>query len=115
MAYLTVPTRADVPAYTQRTALDGVTYVLTFRWNERASYWTLSIADQDAAPIASGLALLTGSMLLRRCVDARRPPGELVVVDTTGEGGDAGLSDLGTRFALVYADAETMAELRGDA
>lgn len=112
MAYFTVPTRPDVPAYTQRTTLDGATYVLTFRWNERASYWTLSIADQDDQPIALGLALVTGSMLLRRCRKATRPPGELLVVDTTGGGGDPGLSDLGTRYALVYVDAETMAELR---
>ena len=46
MARFLVPTRPGVPDYSQRTSLDGRTYLLTFRWNEREeSAWYLSLAD----------------------------------------------------------------------
>jgi hypothetical protein len=39
-------------------------------------------------------------------VDSRRPPGELLVVDTSSAHDvDPGFDDLGSRFGLLYLDA----------
>jgi len=95
-----------VSRWSQRTALDGRDYVLTFDWIGRLSRWCLHLRDGDGAAIRTGMILNTGTLLLRGVVDPRRPPGELAVVDRTGRGdADPGIDDLGERFALVYLDA----------
>ena len=92
--------------WTQRTALGGVDYLLTFVWSQREGHWLLTLSDADGSAIASGLCLVTAAYLLTRVVDSRRPPGELLVVDTSGANDvDPAFEDLGDRFALLYLDA----------
>lgn len=96
--------------WSQRTALDGVDFLLTFRWNQRDGKWLLDLADAEESPIVSGLALLTDVTLLLGVVDARRPAGELSIVDTTGANdADPAFDDLGTRFVLMYVTAAELA------
>lgn len=103
-------TPAGEAHWTQRTALAGVDYLLTFVWSQRAGHWLLTLADADGSPIASGITLVTALPLLRRVSDARRPPGELMVVDTSGAlDVDPGFADLGQRFALLYLDPSELA------
>lgn len=113
MSYFVPCTAAGVAAWSQRTALDGVEFELTFRWSQRAGHWTLDVADAEGVPIRHGLALLVGVPLLRGVIDSRRPAGELIVVDTTGASdADPGFSDLGApgaRFVLAYVTAEELA------
>ncbi len=85
----------------QRTQLDGRDFMLSFSWNSRDGHWSLSIADQDSVPIVSGIRLVTNFQLLRS-VDPRRPPGELVVVDTDAEPVDPDYGSLGTKQQLIY-------------
>lgn len=93
----------------QRTALDGVDFLLTFRWSQRSGCWLLDLADAEGVAIVEGLALLVGVPLLLGVTDARRPAGELVVVDTAGGDRDAGFVDLGDRVRLVYLTAAELA------
>lgn len=44
--------------------LGGVSYFLTVHWNAYANTWVLDIANENQAPIASGLPLITGVNLL---------------------------------------------------
>jgi hypothetical protein len=39
----------DVPHFSIKYAFDGFTYALRFRWNERASRWTVDIGDEAEA------------------------------------------------------------------
>jgi hypothetical protein len=88
--------------WSQRTTIAGRNYQLTFLWSQRAGAWSLSIADQDGSPILSGITLVAGYPLTST-LDARLPPGLLVVDDTLGLFDvDPGFSDLGDRFRLVY-------------
>jgi hypothetical protein len=106
VATLLIPCSAGADSrWVQRTSLAGRDYVFTFEWNTRAGRWSVSIADQDGAVIAEGLTLAAGARLLRGVVGDRRPPGELVVLDTTGLYDlDPGFGDLGSRFQLAYLD-----------
>lgn len=97
--------------YSQITALDGIAYVLLFQWNPRDSHWYLSTSDQDETPIQMGVRVVVGSSILRRCVDARRPPGILVAIDQSGRGLDPGFSDFGTRVELIYVTGAEVAAL----
>ena len=91
-------------SWVQRTTLAGVDYLLSFQWSQRAGRWYLSLADADGNPIATSRLVTTSWRLLRGVTDPRRPPGDLVCIDTFGQGWDPGFSDLGARFTLVYAD-----------
>jgi hypothetical protein len=91
--------------FVQRTTLDGREYVLRFRWSQRAGAWTFDLADADGAPIRCGLGLRASYRLLRGVIDARRPPGELFLIDATGALADPGFDDLGTRHELYYVAA----------
>ena len=45
-------------------ALGQVTYRLTLKWNTYSSCWVLDIADSIGAPLAAGLAVVTGADIL---------------------------------------------------
>jgi len=106
-------TPAGSSRWTQRTTLASRDYLLTFEWSQRDGAWRLSVADQDGVAIASGRRLSTGYPVLRGVLDARRPPGDLVVVDTmasdTRAPEDPTFSSLGPRHALVYLDPGELA------
>jgi hypothetical protein len=106
----TIPcTPGGSAAWTQRTALDGVDFILSFDWNGRMSRWMFSLADAEGVAVVSGKALNVNTQLLRGVVDTRRPPGELAVIDTQQrDDTDPGFDDLGARFRLVYIDREGM-------
>jgi len=106
-----IPLTSTDASFKQTTALDGTNYVFVFRWNDRAQAWHFDLSTEDGTPIAMGIRVVVSWPLLRRCVSERRPPGELIAVDTTDQG-DPLRSDLGTRVVLTYIDAESVAELR---
>lgn len=109
MPGLTVPTPAALVNWTQRTILDGVPYVLRFRWNARMSRWTMTLSDENGNLLRGGIVLVIDTPLLRsRTPDM--PPGQLVCVDTSGRREPAGLEDLGSRVLLKYY---TQAQLQG--
>jgi hypothetical protein len=120
MAVLEIPTRTDgTPHYTQRTALEGVDYLFTFRFGERRNAWSFDLATLDGVRIVSGQLILCGFQdLLRRSTVAERPPGILWAMNLADppEGGVLalpGLYDLGGpdgRCRLYYTESTTAQE-----
>jgi|ADGO01.1.fsa_nt_gi hypothetical protein len=108
MALQIIRTDPELSSYTQRTVLDGREYILGFQWNQRAEKWSLSIYDQDGSPIALGLKLVANFPVTRRITDSRGPFGTIFPLDTSGEGRDPGLRDLGRRVLLVYLEASDL-------
>lgn len=108
MAILDIPCAPGGQAHwTQSTALNGREYLLTFRWSQRAGRWSLDIADQDGDMILAGRALAPSLRLLRGVRDARRPAGDIVLVDQRAarEGlDDPTFTSLGDRHLLHYLD-----------
>jgi hypothetical protein len=108
MAVLLVPTTPGAPYHSQKTRLDGRDYVLRFAFNERENRWHLSILDDEERPILLGLKLVANWPLLRHYRwDPRVPPGELMVLDLTGDRTPPGLDELGEglRCELTYFEA----------
>lgn len=95
-------------AYDQRTELDGVTYLFTFRWNTRRERWTFSIDGLDGTPILTGQTVSLFIPLNRRAVGG--PPGMLLAVPEDGSTEPPGLLDLGARVRLYYLTAAELAE-----
>ena len=107
---LTVPLRSDLPYFDLQATLDGVTYTLVFRWNVRLAAWFLTVLDADASNVLVGDTALRVNFPLSAYMSTRRPPGQFVVIDSSGQGLDpiaislqrSFTTDLGTRCKLVY-------------
>jgi hypothetical protein len=56
------------PAIDQEVSLDGTTYRLIMRWNERDGYWYLTIRDLDDTEIAPSRRMVSGMLFLRYVV-----------------------------------------------
>lgn len=112
MAVLLIPTTPGAPYYQQKTRLDGRDYILHFAYNEREDRWYLSLHDEEDIAILRGLKLVANWPLLRHYrFDTRVPPGELMVIDLTGDGAPPGLNELGEslRCQLNYMEAAELA------
>lgn len=105
MATLVIPTRSDgVPHYTFSIELDEKTYELELLWVERSAAWYLSIADSDGVPLLSTRKLVLGAFITWRFKNPELPPGDFHLLDTSGQGLEAGLYDLGQRVLLFYTE-----------
>ena len=102
---ITIPTLSDgTPDYVQGIALDGQLYALRLMWNTRTDHWMLLLSLPDETPVVEGRMVVNGVDLLRACVAAGRPPGQLLAVPVDSRTEHAGLNDLGTRVMLYYAE-----------
>lgn len=96
---------APLPNFDMQAALEGVTYTLSFRWNVRWNAWYLDVLDEAGDNyIVAGIKLVADWPLSTYTVD-RQPPGAFITVDSTGQGVDAALTDLGVRVSLLYFTA----------
>lgn len=102
---ITIPITSNVPHLDLTAQIEGTTYTLTFRWNERAASWFFTLADADGDPIFEGVRVCVDFPLGFRCKDARMPLGGFVAVDTSGKSLDPGLADLGDRVQILYFEA----------
>lgn len=107
MAVLTIPTTPGVPFYSQKTRLDGLDYILGFRYSQREDRWYLNISDSEEVPILTGIKLVSNWPLLQAYrYNTRVPPGELMAISLTTDASPPGLNELGEtlRVQLTYFD-----------
>lgn len=112
MAVSDIPNRTDLTHYELSVVLDGVTYVLEFRWNLRDAAWYFDIRLEDETNVANGIKVVINWPLLRGLRSDSRPPGELFAFDTSGAGFDPVIDNLGSTVKLSYYDATSLAELK---
>lgn len=106
---ISIPVFSDSTYYDLQVVLDGVTYTLEFRWNDRASGWFLNILNADADEIIqAGIRVVVDFPLNLYRAD-RTPPGLLYARDTSGTRTDPGLKDLGDRVQFFYFEKADLA------
>lgn len=94
------------PYFDLQVVLEGVTYTLEFRWNVRLGAWFMNIYDADGTTaILVGIRLVANYMLGAYNVGYGGPPGGFAAFDTSGQGLDPGLEELGDRVQLIYYTA----------
>lgn len=102
MAAVVIPTDTSLYFWTQTTTLDGVPYLLTFRFNDREQAYYLQIASADGlTTYVQGLKLVCNFPLL---MSFTTPPGEIMCVSFTQDDSPARIGDLGDglRCQLFY-------------
>lgn len=100
-----MPLRTDVSHYSFEIELDSRLFGFEFRWNTRDAAWFINVFDGDGVLLRAGIKVVLGLPLMARAVSPDFPSGELLAVDTTDSGVEAGLSDLGARVQLLYVEA----------
>lgn len=103
MATFELPASSTGEAFQFEVELQGALFTFLFLWNSRDAHWYMTVSDSNGVPILSGRRVVVDWPLLRNVADLRRPKGEIVALDTTGEG-DPGLADLGGRVPLLYEE-----------
>ena len=107
MPNLVIPVDNSLGNYTQRVSLDGVVYLLGFRWNDEMGRWILDVSDSAGNPLVLGTPVLEEVDLLARfrgVVDGV-PAGKLVAIDGTGQRQDPTDSTFGVSVQLCYIPA----------
>ncbi len=106
MATVTIATDPSALFWSQTATLDGVPYLLTFRFNSREQAYYLTIAAGDgSATYAQGIKLVANYPLLMGYGD--NPPGEMMCVSFAQSDAPPGIGELGEglRCALLYIEA----------
>ena len=110
MTIVRIPMPQGVPAFSQRVMLERVAYVFDFHWNDRAARWFFELRDSTLELITSR-PVLPNWPLLSTLVHSKRPPGELIALDTQALGTPIGLNDWGERVVLDYLEASDVADM----
>ncbi len=109
MSTLRMPLLQNTRTYELRVDnLDGVVFRFNFRFNNRSGFWQFDLLTDDNVRIKSGVKVVLGTAMLRLVTDINRPPGEILLIDTTDSGKEAGLNDLGNDAVLVYEEAASL-------
>lgn len=106
MSVLNIDTDQSALFWDQTTTLDGVPYLLTFRYNSREEVYYLQIQSADGSiTYAQGIKIVANYPLLRQYGDT--PPGELMAMSTTPDDSPPQLGELGVgaRCVLMYIEA----------
>jgi hypothetical protein len=107
---LTIPLEfgKDRPAFqTLKVTLEGSVYYLRLEWNMRHG-WYLGIQDSSQSVIFHPRRLVADYDFLGAVSDNRRPPGKLVLADTTGQGMDPTFESLGREHVLYYVESSEL-------
>ena len=107
MAWLEIPTRTDISAYTYRIQLEGVTYQLTFTFNDRMNIWFMALGDNLGNKILDDIPLAVNWDILGRFAFSGLPPGKFYAFATDGVASDPARFDLGGRVKLLYKESTT--------
>jgi hypothetical protein len=92
----------------QITTLSGRDYEILYRFNQREGRWYLTIRSVAGEVIQGPVKIVADWPLIYPGQDLPLPPGTLIAIDTTGQGKDPGLAELGGRVLMFYFDeAET--------
>lgn len=106
---LLIPLRSDLPAFTTQVQLEGTTYTLSFRWNTRGQAWFMVVLNDEADTVLVGETRCVVGFPINAYLTGRQPPGVFVFDDTSRQGKDPGLTDLGGRVQLVYLPSTALA------
>lgn len=110
MAYQKIPVRSDLPSYIFSITLEGTLYYLSFEWNDRGSFWTMDILDQDQNQLVCGIRMISNINLLGRFQNSLLPKGTFFIYDTSGKNQDPQVDNFGSVVLLFYRESTTVDE-----
>lgn len=107
MAYLEIPFNGQGAFQDFTITLEGRAYLLSFNWNTRGNFFSMSISKEDSTPIAEGIAMRLGTALFAKYQLVDLPPGDFFLWDTTGNIVEPSRLDYGQSVKLMYVESTT--------
>lgn len=100
-----IPTTA-LPNFRESVGLDGVEYLLDFRWSQREERWYLDIRNSVGTLLIGCIKIVSNWPLLRwrRFFSSSLPAGEIVPADGRPTPDDPIFLDLGSVVNMCYVD-----------
>jgi hypothetical protein len=92
--YQVIPTTSD-PFQSMTVTLDGVSFILTFYYNQRENCYYMSVTQPDGTDLAVGVKCVTSWPLLHKWSTPDLPAGEFLISPNTSDTGPATLGQLG--------------------
>jgi hypothetical protein len=105
-----IPFQPGIASYQLAVNILATEYILDVRWNERDSAWFFDLLDENSNQIVSGNKIILGGLLAKTASD-KGPRGVFIAKDTSGNGQEAGLDDLGTRVIVRFYTPEEILAL----
>jgi hypothetical protein len=107
MAFLQIPIVPAVIDQEVVVELERVTYIFRFKWNFRASRWTMDISDDLGNLLLGGVPLVVSWPLLSRFKSPLLPKGHFFLFDSTKTQSEPGEESLGLTHFLLYRESTT--------
>jgi hypothetical protein len=108
MAMIEIPVDPNLESQRFEISLDGTLYTLRFYWNIRQESWTIDIIEQaNEVVLIQGIKIEPDWMPLFRYQIENFPPGDFIVIDTSGTGTPPDRTEFGlnARVKLLYQEA----------
>jgi hypothetical protein len=102
MATLELPVRPEEYSYLFTLDLDGTTYTMRFKYNERMGRWMMEIGDVSNVDAINGIPMQINANLLRQIVVADKPQGTFFLLDESGQELETTLENFGISHKLTY-------------
>ena len=106
MALLLIPFQ-NLPSFTEDVVLESVRYTFAFHWNSNGAFWSMDITNNDLGSTVYGICVVLNADLLAEHPDQGLPPGNLYVLDQTGNASDIQQDDLSNgRLDIAYWESD---------
>ncbi len=107
-----VNTFSDVPLYTARVSLDGVTYIMNWDYNGKEDRLYFDFLLADGTVLLRGIKVVLYYPLLSRTANPNSTPGDLICTAPEVDDTPPGLGELGSdrRCQLWYYTPEELLE-----
>lgn len=103
-----IPLLPDTTDQVLNIELDGNPYIVRVLWNERFSYFTLSLNTVDDEPILTNVKMVKNYPLTGRYKDERLPFGDFFFVQERGTAERPAYGDLNGSFGLYYYEPDAV-------
>lgn len=104
----------NLPDYTTTVTLEGESFELRWRFNDRISSWFLDVFDDAGDVLVYGRRIVADWEIFSQNFHTEgMPAGSLIPFDTTLAKTDPKLGELGDRVLMIYLTSDDLAEVAG--
>lgn len=89
------------PVQSSDFTIDNQVYTARIKWNQRFSFWSLSLYDRESGLIAGGIRMVANSPLIG-FLNLSEFDGDFLFIRNCGEKAEPDFHSTGDDFSLIY-------------
>lgn len=102
---ISIDFQSGFPDQTADIAIGNQTYTIRVKWNERFEFWSMSIYDREAGPIATGIRMVRDYPMISH-LSLSQFDGDFVFLRTFGDKDAPAFESLGGDYTLIYVSGD---------